>query len=302
MRSLLITALVLVLAGGIAVAQQTKKGKATPIASDESQTTKSKGKKPMVVMKTELGDVQIELWPDIAPKTVENFIGLANGTKEWKDPKSGEMVKKPFYDGLTFHRVINDFMIQGGCPLGTGTGGPGYAFDDECYDASSGAITGEIKDEETAMRIYQDVLMPYFRATSSPDTALNAIARECRAAQNGKPIMKHPVEYYMEKTGRKDPLKSQGKLLAKVEYGTLCMANAGPNTNGSQFFIVTKKEGCDWLNGKHTVFGKVVKGMDVVHAIEKKGNGVKMTSVVVTGVPAPATTNPAVVPASNSGK
>ena len=175
--------------------------------TDNSPATKE-GYKPVVTMKTELGDIVLELWPDIAPITVENFVGLAKGTKEWTDPNTGQKVTKPFYDGLTFHRVINDFMIQGGCPLGTGTGGPGYRFQDECYD-------------------------------------------------------------------------DDGKLKASVDYQTIAMANAGKNTNGSQFFIVTKKAGCDWLNGKHTVFGKVVKGMDIAHTIEAKGNGVKVISVTV---------------------
>jgi peptidyl-prolyl cis-trans isomerase A (cyclophilin A) len=147
------------------------------------------------VLKTTEGDIKLELWPDIAPETVENFISLATGEKEWTDAKSGQAVKKPFYNGTIFHRVIDDFMIQGGCPLGNGTGGPGYDFEDECFD-------------------------------------------------------------------------TEGKLKARVEYGAIAMANAGPNTNGSQFFIVTKKSGCDWLNGKHTVFGKVVEGMDVAGRIE----------------------------------
>ncbi|MDH7514326.1 MAG: peptidylprolyl isomerase [Bacteroidota bacterium] len=239
-------------------------------------------KKPVVLMKTELGDMEIEMWPDIAPKTVENFIGLASGTKEFTDPKTGQKVKRPFYDGLTFHRVINDFMIQGGCPLGTGSGGPGYQFEDECYDtAGTAPITGMFTDEATAVRVYQEILTPYFRSTQNPDAELVALAQECQQQQSGKPLMKHPVEFYLKKTGRTEPLMSHGKLKAKVAYGTICMANAGPNTNGSQFFIVTKKEGCEWLDGKHTVFGKVVKGMDVAHAIEKKGNGVKILSVRV---------------------
>jgi cyclophilin family peptidyl-prolyl cis-trans isomerase len=121
---------------------------------------------------TSEGDVELELYPDDAPKTVENFTKLA---------------ADGFYDGLIFHRVIPDFMIQGGCPLGTGTGGPGYSFEDE--------------------------------------------------------INEH-----------------------KVERGALAMANAGPNTNGSQFFIVTT-ESAPWLDGKHTVFGKVTAGQDVVDRI-----------------------------------
>jgi peptidyl-prolyl cis-trans isomerase A (cyclophilin A) len=82
---------------------------------------------------TNRGDIRVELFPNHAPKTVRNFVGLAEGTQEWQDPKSGAKRNDPFFDGLTFHRVIDGFMIQGGCPLGTGTGGPGYAFDDEIH-------------------------------------------------------------------------------------------------------------------------------------------------------------------------
>lgn len=125
------------------------------------------------VMATSEGDITIELFPNDAPKTVENFTKLA---------------ADGFYDGLVFHRVIKSFMIQGGCPEGTGRGGPGYTFEDE------------------------------FNAH-------------------------------------------------RVERGALAMANAGPNTNGSQFFIVTA-ETCPWLDGKHTVFGRVVAGMEAVDRIE----------------------------------
>lgn len=82
---------------------------------------------------TTSGDIRIELLPNHAPKTVANFAGLASGTKAWADPRTGTERTEPFYDGLIFHRVIDDFMIQGGCPLGTGTGGPGYAFNDEIH-------------------------------------------------------------------------------------------------------------------------------------------------------------------------
>ncbi|WP_413295406.1 peptidylprolyl isomerase [Bdellovibrio sp. HCB185ZH] len=139
---------------------------------------------------TTKGNFKVKLLTETAPKTVENFAGLAEGSKEWTDPKTGSKVKKPFYDGLTFHRVIKDFMIQGGCPLGTGTGGPGYRFDDE--------------------------FLP------------------------GQPKHSKP--------------------------GMLSMANAGPNTNGSQFFVTTVPT--PWLDGRHVVFGEVVEGLDVVHAIE----------------------------------
>lgn len=84
-----------------------------------------------VIMHTSEGDITINLFDDKAPQTVANFVGLATGEKEWTDPFTGEKRNDPFYDGLTFHRIIKDFMIQGGCPLGNGTGGPGYEFDDE---------------------------------------------------------------------------------------------------------------------------------------------------------------------------
>jgi cyclophilin family peptidyl-prolyl cis-trans isomerase len=127
---------------------------------------------------TNAGPINIEFFDDDAPKTVENFRKLA---------------ADGFYDGLTFHRVITDFMIQGGCPEGTGTGGPGYTFEDEFNEN-------------------------------------------------------------------------------KIVRGALAMANAGPNTNGSQFFIVTTGE-APWLDGKHTVFGKVTDGMDTVDAIEGTPTG-----------------------------
>ncbi len=149
-----------------------------------------KGPAMFAYFETNKGNFKVKLFSDKAPKTVENFAGLAEGSKEWADPKTGEKVKKPFYDGLTFHRVIKNFMIQGGCPLGTGTGGPGFRFEDE------------------------------FTAG---------------APKHDKP-------------------------------GMLSMANAGPNTNGSQFFVTTVAT--PWLDGRHTVFGEVVEGLDVVHGIE----------------------------------
>jgi peptidyl-prolyl cis-trans isomerase A (cyclophilin A) len=139
-------------------------------------------------MKTSMGDVVILLFEQKAPKTVANFVDLATGAKEWTDPKTKQKVKRPLYNGTIFHRVIPDFMIQGGDPLGNGTGGPGFRFADEFH-----------------------------------------------------PDLKHS------------------------KPGILSMANAGPNTNGSQFFITHKAT--PWLDGKHSVFGEVVKGQDVVNAM-----------------------------------
>ncbi len=142
------------------------------------------------VLETSQGSIVVRLFEKEAPETVANFVGLAEGTKEFRDPRSGQKVKRPFYDGLTFHRVIPDFMIQGGCPLGNGTGDPGYKFPDEFH----------------------------------------ASLRHNRS-------------------------------------GKLSMANSGPNTNGSQFFITVAPT--PWLDKRHTIFGEVVEGQDIADKISK---------------------------------
>ena len=134
------------------------------------------------------GKFDVKLFDDLAPKTVANFIGLAEGTIEWTDPRTGKKTKTPYYNGTIFHRVIAGFMIQGGDPLGQGTGGPGYTFADEFHT-----------------------------------------------------------------------------LLRHDKAGILSMANRGPNTNGGQFFITLAPT--PWLDDKHSVFGEVVSGMDVVKKI-----------------------------------
>ena len=145
---------------------------------------------------TTLGDITINLFEDQAPKTVRNFTGLADGSQEWTNPKSNAKSSEPLYDGTVFHRVIPDFMIQGGDPLGTGTGGPGYKFDDEFH--------GELNFDR-----------PYL----------------------------------------------------------LAMANSGPKTNGSQFFITVTQT--PHLNRKHTIFGEVAdqESRDVVDAIAAVATG-----------------------------
>jgi peptidyl-prolyl cis-trans isomerase A (cyclophilin A) len=137
---------------------------------------------------TTLGNITCRLFSEHAPKTVANFTGLAKGEKEFTDAKTRARAKRPFFDGLVFHRVIPNFMIQGGCPLGSGTGDPGYKFEDE-------------------------------------------FSKSVRFDKPGK----------------------------------LAMANSGPNTNGSQFFITVAPT--DWLNDHHTIFGEVVEGQDVVTKI-----------------------------------
>lgn len=178
-------------------------------AADTKETKSPMSNKQLFAkFDTTQGSFTIQLFPQDAPKTVDNFVGLAKGTKEFTDPKTGAKVKKPFYDGLVFHRVIPDFMVQGGDPLGVGTGGPGYSFEDE------------------------------FNSSRTFD----------------KP-------------------------------GILAMANAGPNTNGSQFFITVAAT--PWLNKHHTIFGQVTEGYDVVEKIShvsRDANDKPTTPVVINKV------------------
>ncbi len=147
------------------------------------------GGKMKAIIHTNMGKINCTLFPDKAPETVANFAGLATGEKEWTNPRTGEKMKgKPLYSGTVFHRVIRDFMIQGGDPLGNGTGGPGYRFKDEIH----------------------------------PELKFN------------RPWL-------------------------------LAMANAGPGTNGSQFFITVKET--PWLDGKHTIFGDCGESKDIVQNI-----------------------------------
>jgi len=150
---------------------------------------------PNATFVTNRGTFKAKLLPEHAPTTVANFTDLATGKREWKDPRDGQRKSDPLYNGTVFHRVISNFMIQGGDPQGTGTGGPGYRFEDECPPGG-----------------------PSF------DKA-----------------------------------------------GLLAMANAGPNTNGSQFFVTLAPT--PWLTGKHTIFGEVTEGMDVVEAIGTTATG-----------------------------
>jgi len=140
------------------------------------------------IFETSQGNIVVKLFEKEAPKTVENFIGLAEGSKEFTNPMTGKTEKRPYYDGLTFHRVIPQFMIQGGCPRGDGRGGPGYTFADEFH-----------------------------------------------------PSLRHS------------------------KAGKLSMANAGPGTNGSQFFITVAPT--PHLDNRHTIFGEVVEGQDVADKI-----------------------------------
>ncbi|MBL0701959.1 MAG: peptidylprolyl isomerase [Desulfosarcina sp.] len=235
-------------------------------------------KNPVYIIKTSMGDIQVELFADKAPETVKNFIGLAEGTEEFTDPKTGQKTKRPFYDGLIFHRVIKDFMIQGGCPLGNGTGGPGYKFKDE-IDAKALGL-----DEMMAMNKTKGP-HPYLMIKNKEDYQRNILTplfdKMKINSQEELNQRKEELEKVLSSMTVKDALENMGYEYTEKgspyppKRGCLAMANSGPNTNGSQFFI--NLIDTDWLIGRHTVFGKVIKGMDVVDKIGsvKVGNGSK---------------------------
>jgi cyclophilin family peptidyl-prolyl cis-trans isomerase len=228
----------------------------------------SETKDPNCLIKTSKGDIVVRLFAQEAPKTVANFIGLAEGTKEFTDPNSKEKVKRPFYDGLIFHRVIKNFMIQGGCPLGTGRGDPGYRFEDEINADALGLNKLKVFDDEGKVHPWlmirsqenfnNTVLRPLFRAMGiTSNDQVQARQQEINDrvhAMTLKDVYVNLGYKYNNKLKSHPPMR-----------GALAMANAGPGTNGSQFFINVIDT--PWLTGKHTVFGEVVKGMDVVDAI-----------------------------------
>ena len=238
-------------------------------AAAQDITTEKQG--PMCLIKTSKGDIVVRLFADEAPKTVENFLGLAEGTKEFTDPNTKQTVKRPFYDNLIFHRVIKNFMIQGGCPLGTGEGDPGYRFEDEINADSLGLdklkVVNEKSEPHPWLRINpqnaqqdfnQKVMVPLIRAMGiTTNEQLKARMDEVNKRMDALTLK----DAYANLGYRYNPaLKSHAP-----KRGVLAMANGGPNTNGSQFFI--NLVDTPWLTGKHTVFGEVIKGMDVVDSI-----------------------------------
>ena len=228
---------------------------------------------PRVRMTTSAGDIVIELDTQVAPKTVANFIALAEGGTV----ADGSLRNRPFYDGLTFHRVIDNFMLQGGCPMGDGRGGPGYTFADEINAVSLGldkepAVKGgalHTQCQHMQQQFMQHIIQPKMRergvTPQTPADKQQEIFQEVLTEIDGKISLKA----FYEAIGYRYNAELPPSL--RPVRGVLCMANSGPNTNGSQFFI--NLVDTPHLTGKHTVFGKVVEGMDIVNAIGKVATG-----------------------------
>jgi cyclophilin family peptidyl-prolyl cis-trans isomerase len=160
----------------------------------------------IATLQTTAGDIRIELFPNHAPVTVANFTGLATGAKEWKDPMTGDTMNDPFYDGLVFHRVIEGFMIQGGCPLGTGTGGPGYTFDDEPHPELSFnepyllAMAGrgptrsrESRQAPTVLSSSSPSTRPHGSTASTPSLARSSTMSPAPSSTRSPPLPPMPV-------------------------------------------------------------------------------------------------------------
>ena len=236
-------------------------------ASFAQEIVKEKPTNPVFLMKTNFGDVYIELFPEEAPKTAANFMDLAMGKRAFVDHKTSKKVKRPFYDGLRFHRVIKEFMIQGGDPRGNGTGGPGYHFEDEINaDALGLHKMKAVKDGRP------HAFLPIRNQSDFQRTLVRPLFRKMGIrSQADLDKRMEEVKKRLDDLTLKDAYENMGyRFNAKLKSrppkkGVLAMANSGPNTNGSQFFI--NLIDTPWLTGKHTVFGKVVKGMDVVEKI-----------------------------------
>lgn len=225
---------------------------------------------PLVLMQTTRGDIVLELFPQEAPATVANFLGLVTGTKPFIDPATGQEVIRPFYDGLIFHRVIDGFMIQSGSPTGLGDGFPGYRFADEISAQSLGLDKMLVLDADgipnavLGIRSQQDfqqrVLGPLYQSMNI--TSQQQL--DVRISEVDERLRKQTVQQNYELLG----YHYRNELLSRAPLrGVIAMANSGPDSNGSQFFI--NLVDTPWLTGKHTVFGKVRAGLDVVDAIGK---------------------------------
>ena len=236
-------------------------------ASFAQEIVKEKPTNPVLLMKTNFGDLYIEMFPEEAPKTVANFMDLATGKRAFVDHQTKAKVKRPFYDGLKFHRVIKEFMLQGGDPRGNGTGGPGYNFEDEINAESLGLHKLKaIKDGRP------HAFLPIRNQNDFQRTLVSPLFRKMGIrSQADLDKRREEVKKRLNNLTLKDAYENMGyrfneKLTSRPpKKGALAMANSGPNTNGSQFFI--NLIDTPWLTGKHTVFGKVVKGMDVVEKI-----------------------------------
>lgn len=244
---------------------KTPKSKAAAMQNVKEKMRKDTN--PVAVFETSMGTITIELYRHAAPKTVENFISLARGDKEFTDAE-GKPAKRPYYDGLIFHRVIPNFMIQGGDIKGNGTGGPGYQFADEINAKALGldkikVASSPMARNEVAQVVRNDIFKALNIKSQADLTAKMKQAEAMLKTEQEKWGNKSLEDLYIARGVTYIPnLESESNT-----KGSLSMANAGPNTNGSQFFISVVDN--LYLDGKHTVFGRVLGGLDIAEQITK---------------------------------
>lgn len=225
---------------------------------------------PLLVMETTRGDLLLELLPAEAPATVQNFLGLAEGTKGFVDPYTSAEEMRPFYDGLVFHRVVDGFVIQAGSPDATPDGGPGYAIADEINATSLGLDQMQLLDPEgypnpvLGIRSPEDFQKRVLEPLYAQMGITSKSALESRVAEVEDRLRTMTMKQANELLGYRyiDSVQSRAPL-----RGVIGMANSGPDSNGSQFFITLAD--APWLTGKHTIFGKVRAGFDTMDAIGK---------------------------------
>ncbi len=243
-------------------------GNETDNSPADDSITEPPVRNPMVEIRTNMGSIIVELLPQEAPETVANFLGLATGERPFLDPLSNLTERRPFYDGLLIHRAVDGFVIQGGSPTGQGNGGPGYTLPDEINALSLGLDRMPVIDEEgyphrflnigSQEDFQNQVLAPLYR-----DMRINSQA----ALENNL----QAIDRRLRNMSIKELYELQGytyneNLISRMPVrGVIAMANSGPGSGGSQFFITLRD--AEWLAGRHTVFGRVREGMEVAEAI-----------------------------------
>ncbi len=243
---------------------------------------------PLVQIQTTMGDIILELFPGEAPLTVKNFLDLVNGEMGISNADTTLLATEPFYDGQIFHRVIDNFMIQGGSPTGSGDGGPGYSFRDEINAGSLGLDDALVIQPDgtphpllgiqSQADFQREILAPLYQKMGINNQA----ELEANIDLVDTALRTMTVQKSYENLGYQ---YTDTVISRTPERGVIAMANSGPNTNGSQFFI--NLVDTEWLTGKHTVFGIVRVGMNVIDAIAKvpvNAEARPLQDVVITSI------------------
>ena len=246
---------------GMESVQLTMNGRNTELEVEDTDN-------PLILLQTSRGDMVFELFPEAAPLTIENFLGLAEGSKAYQDSRSRQQLTRPFYDGLVFHRIVEGFLIQGGSPSGNAIGGPGFVMQEEINARSLGLDRMLVVDSNgmpnpvLGLQSTEDfrtrVLEPLYLNMGITD----AQELSARVAEIHQRLTTLTVQQLYELQGYRYTERVRSRPMLS---GSLAMANHGPGSSGSQFFITLTD--ADWLNGRYTVFGRLRAGQAVLDSI-----------------------------------